>query len=311
MTNSIKYLFLLILCLGIFAVSTSAQYGVGSGSDQILVNAGKKTLRQSDVDKLIEFYEWAFAAKFNADERDRFREYTAEEFRSNPAEHRKTIDDIVTMLPKIFAAAPDVREKTRTDFLAEFMPEARRHTDENSKMLIEIYERAQNGESSVADSNSENSNVRDEIINNQNTSSTITNAGNVSVLAGKWVWGRSGSSTYATGGAYMGSNGSRFTYQFSPNGAVEYTGIMNVMTGGCRMQIFKSARGKASLSGDTLVINWSPASFSRDDSCSPSKNYKKTLPAEIETFKIAFKDSYGERQLCLTGKDETCFSPEK
>jgi hypothetical protein len=107
----------------------------------------------------------------------------------------------------------------------------------------------------------------------------------------------------------MGSNGSRFTYQFSANGAVEFTGIMNVMTAGCKLEAFTLKRGKARLNGNTLTINWQPASFSRDDSCSPSKNYKKTLPAETETFQVKLKDSYGQRQLCLTGKDETCFSP--
>jgi hypothetical protein len=86
---------------------------------------------------------------------------------------------------------------------------------------------------------------------------------------------------------------------------------MNVMTAGCNMQVFKSMKGRARLSGDTLTIDWSPAAFSRADSCSPSKDYKKTLPAETETFQVKFKTDYGQRQLCLTGKEETCFSPEK
>jgi hypothetical protein len=45
----------------------------------------------------------------------------------------------------------------------------------------------------------------------------------------------------------LGSNGSRHTYQFRRNGAVEYTGIMNVMTGGCNMQVFKTMKGRANL----------------------------------------------------------------
>ena len=137
------------------------------------------------------------------------------------------------------------------------------------------------------------------------------NVGNLSAIVGTWVSGNTGSMTTTTSGAYLGGNASRHTYQFGASGAVEYTGIMNVMTGGCRMQIFKSAKGRASLSGDTLTINWSPASFSRDDSCSPSKNYKKTLPAETETFKINFETYYDDKQLCLTSSDKTCFSLEK
>lgn len=164
-------------------------------------------------------------------------------------------------------------------------------------MLIEIYETAHNSESNSAAN----------ISNNSEDSTAASD--DVSDLVGKWVWGRTGSSTVTTGGAYVGSNGSRFTYQFLSNGTVEYTGIMNIMTGGCTMQVFKTMKGKARLSGSTLTIDWSPASFSRDDSCDRAGNYKKTLPAETQNFKVNLKDSYGQKQLCLTEKDETCFSP--
>lgn len=134
-------------------------------------------------------------------------------------------------------------------------------------------------------------------------------AGDAAKLAGKWAWSRTGSTTYGSGGTIPGSNGSRFTYEFSESGEVEFTGIMNVMQGTCRMQIFKSRKGQANLNGDTLTINWEPANFSRDDSCDTAGNYEKTLPAETETLKVAFKNDAGQNQLCLTGKDETCFSP--
>jgi hypothetical protein len=127
-------------------------------------------------------------------------------------------------------------------------------------------------------------------------------------LAGKWVWGHSGSTTTTASGVYVGSNGSRYTYEFSDDGEVEYSGIMSVMTGSCNMQVFKSGTGQASVSGNTLTIDWEPATLNRDDSCSSSQNYTKTLPAETETFTIDFKKSGGHQQLCLTQKEETCFS---
>lgn len=132
--------------------------------------------------------------------------------------------------------------------------------------------------------------------------------GNFSSIVGEWISGSSGSMTTTTSGVYLGGSGSRFTYKFYANGTVEHTGIMNSMTGGCRMQIFRSAKGRAVLNGNTLTINWSPASFSRDDSCSPSKNYKKTLPAETETFQVNFETYFNDKQLCLTGTDKMCFS---
>jgi hypothetical protein len=304
MMDTIKYLFIIILCAGLVggaATAVSAQTG-----DRVVAATGKKQLRQSDINKLIEFYEWVFEAKFTGEQRERFQEYTAEEFRNDPAGSRHTIDDIKTTLPQILAADAGVQAETRKNFLAAFLPEARKNTDENSQMLLSIYDNAHEGgnQSNVA-SNASN---EEESVETEDTSNG--SVGNVSALAGTWVWGRSGSYTTTTAGAYLGGNGSRHTYQFSANGAVEYTGIMNMMTAGCRMQIFRTMKGRASLNGDTLTIKWSPAAFSRDDSCSPSKNYKKTMPAETETFKVAFKDSYGQKQLCLTGKDETCYSPE-
>jgi hypothetical protein len=279
------------------AVNISAQ-----ANDKVLVSAGGKTLRQSDVSRLIEFYEWAFETEFSAEQRAQFAENTAVEFRANPSESRATTDSLLDSFAKILAASSDRRQQTRQKFLEAFLPEARRSREENAQLLVGIYDAAR-GET--------NANVASYDSNNTDSNDSMPGAGNVSALAGKWVWGRSGSTTYTTGGAYMGGNGSRFTYQFGANGAVEYTGIMNVMTAGCNLQVFKSMKGRATLSGDTLTIDWSPAAFSRADSCSPSKDYKKTLPAETETFQVKFKTDYGQRQLCLTSKEETCFSPEK
>ena len=299
----IKYLFTLIICVGL---ASGAAVSAQTGGERVLVTAGKKTLKQSDVNKLIEFYEWAFEAKFSRDQREKFVEYTTDEFRNDPAGSRETIDDIAGTLPKILAADTELQQETRKNFLAEFLPDARKNTDENSQMLLSIYDNAQGGQSNIASTDSNRGEDSKQTENSSNVS-----VGGVSKLTGKWVWGRTGSYTTTTSGAYLGGNGSRHTYQFNPNGTVEYTGIMNVMTGGCNMQIFKSAKGRASLSGSTLTINWSPANFSRADSCSPSKDYKKTLPAETETFQVSFKTDYGQRQLCLTSSDETCYSPTK
>lgn len=305
--NKFKYLFLLILCLGLMGGSSAI---LAQNTPERILVAGKKPLKQSDINSLIEFYEWAFEAKFTTQERTKFQEYTAEEFRANPSESRKTIDDIVNTFPKILAAEDDVRSETRKNFLAAFLPEARKNGDANSQLLLSIYENANGALPENVASNETRNETKEDEYGSYETVKKL-NVGNMSAIVGKWVSGNTGSMTTTTSGVYLGGNASRHTYQFGANGAVEYTGIMNIMTGGCRMQIFKSAKGRASLNGDTLTINWSPASFSRDDSCSPSKNYKKTLPAETETFKINFETYYDDKQLCLTSSDKTCFSLEK
>ena len=300
--NKLNYIVLVILCVGLFGGLTniSAQNG-----GKILV-ADKKPLRQSDIKGLIEFYEWAFEAKFTANERKRFQTFTEDEYRANPTESRKTIDDIINTFSQIRAASEELQTETRKNFLAVFLPEARKNTDENSQMLLSIYENAQgDGQSNIASNNESNDAPSDSYETVRKVS-----VGSLSAITGGWVSGNTGSITKTTSGVYLGGNASRHTYQFNANGTVEYTGIMNIMAGGCRMQIFKTAKGKANVHGDTLTINWSPASFSRDDSCSPSKNYKKTLPAETETFKINFETYFDDKQLCLTGKDKICFSKE-
>ncbi|MET0753178.1 MAG: hypothetical protein ABWZ66_07385 [Pyrinomonadaceae bacterium] len=300
--NKIKYLFIAFLCAAL--IGGAGVLNAPAQNDKVLVSASGKTLKQSDVNTLIEFYEWAFQASFTSKQRADYQKYTESEFRADPKESCKTIDDIVTTFPKIIAASEDLQAATRKNFLDAFLPEARKMGDANSQMLLAIYENANGATNETVTSNQEKETQSDD---SYETVKKV-NVGNFSAIVGKWVSGSSGSMTTTTSGVYLGGNGSRHTYQFGANGAVEYTGIMNVMTGGCRMQIFKSARGKAVLNGNTLTINWQPASFSRDDSCSPSKNYKKTLPAETETFQINFETYFDDKQLCLTGSDKMCMS---
>jgi hypothetical protein len=296
-TKILAFIFVLCAVIGGGSYSTFGQVG-----DRVLV-AGAKPLRQSDVDRMIEFYEWAFEVKFTAQQHERMRESMEGEFRTDAAQARAGIDDVMASYAKVKALSPAEQEAKREKFAPAFVENLRKATgDPTSELLVSIYDEAHGGGQSSEDASTATA--------ADSGRSPDAPVGNISAIVGGWVWARSGSSTYTTGGSYMGSNGSRFTYKFLANGSVEYTGIMNVMTGGCRMQVFTAKKGRANLSGGTLTINWAPADFSRDDSCSPSKNYKKKLPAETETFKVRFQDSYGQRQLCMTGKDETCFSPE-
>ncbi len=307
MINRIKTLFLMIICVGLIGgavLKTAAQTG-----NRVLVS-GKQTLRQSDVNDLIDFYQWVFEAEFSDSERDRFQKYTVAEFRNDPNSSRNTIDDIVNTFPQLIAADNAVQKEARKRFLAAFLPEARKNSDENSRMLIGIYEAAHGGSknSNYASRNSD----EDSNVSNDNSNDENAGGGDLSDLTGKWVWSRTGSTTWSNSGVYAGGNGSRFTYEFSPNGRVQYTGIMNVMQGGCSQQVFQSIEGRASLSGDTLTINWSPEKFTRDFSCDRANNYTKTRPARTEVDKVRFKtDSTGQKQLCLTEKGETCFSPAR
>lgn len=307
MMNKLTIVFCLILCAAFCGnyQTVSAQ----NGADKILV-AGKSPLKQSEVDKIIEFYQWAFETEFTADERERYQAFVVESFRQDAAESRKSADVLIKVLAQMRAKDAETQAKLRRMFNEDFVKDLRAANDEGSRLLLNIYER---GQSRGIGSGGGNSSESNETTDSNDSYETVKKAkvGNLSTIAGTWVSGNTGSMTTTNSGVYLGGNASRHTYQFRADGTVEYTGIMNIMTGGCRMQIFKTATGKASLSGDRLTINWLPARFSRDDSCSPSKNYKKTLPAETETFQIFFETYFDDKQLCLAGKDKTCFSLDK
>jgi hypothetical protein len=128
-------------------------------------------------------------------------------------------------------------------------------------------------------------------------------------LFGKWAYANTGSSIRNAYGQTIASNGSRFTYEFFPNGTVEFIGIMHTASlAGCRLEAFSTKKGKVSINGDKMTINWAPTSFSRDDTCTPQQNYKKTLPAETETNTWQIKhEAYDRTLLCLQSKGgETC-----
>lgn len=141
-------------------------------------------------------------------------------------------------------------------------------------------------------------------------SNQTASSGNMQNLVGKWAYSNTGSSyRNPVTGITVGGNGSRFTYEFFPDGTIEYVGIMQTTSAaGCRMEVFSTKKGKVSISGGTMTINFAPAIFSRDDSCDKAGNYKKTLPAETEIYNWNIQNENNRVLLCMKGKDgETCF----
>lgn len=305
MINKLKIFFLMILCF--VAVGAATEIDAQGGNDKILA-PGAQPLRQSEVNKLIEFYEWAFETEFSAGERAKFAELSVAAYREDAATSRKNINVLIKGLANVRAKDEGAQAQVRQNFNESFIKDLRASDDEVSQLLLGVYERGGGATQGKAETDDAGGTTQ-----NNDGYETVrkSGAGTLSSIVGKWVSGNTGSMTKTTSGVYLGGNASRHTYQFGANGAVEYTGIMNMMAGGCRMQIFKTMKGRAVLSGDRLTINWSPASFSREDSCSPSKNYKKTLPAETETFQVFFENYYDDKQLCLKGEDKTCFSLDK
>ncbi|MEH2385369.1 MAG: hypothetical protein V7K14_06185 [Nostoc sp.] len=292
--NKLKYLFILFLYVILIDGATINIFAQAAGN-KVLVRAENESLKPSDIDKAIAFYEWAFAAKFTQSQRHEYQSIKLNEFRKDPTITRKSIDDIVLNYTQALARNEEEQSRIRQAFNEQFIGQLRNlPNDAEAKLLLSVY----------------NSTHADETASNDAPDSSGS-VGEISSLVGKWVWTHTGNSAVSTSGVYIGSNGSRFTYQFMPNGMVEFTGIINVMNGSCNQQIFKSRKGKVRLNSSTMTINWNKGTFTRDFSCDRANNYTKTLPAENETYQVKFKTDLGQKQLCLTDKDETCYSTIK
>ena len=276
MMNKIKYLFLAAAC------AVVAFGGV--------LNALAQSNHQSDTNNLVGYYEWLFETKFTGEQRSRYGEIKEEDYRADYAGEKKGIDGLMANFAKIKSKSEDEQAGIRGSIVGNFVKSLEDAGGDNkeAKFLLSVYTDAQARAAREAEA---------------------SGTGDISAYVGKWAWSHTGTSTISTGGVYMGSNGSRFTYEFSPNGDVSFTGIMNIMQGGCSQQIFRSIRGKASVSGNTLTISWQPEKFTRDFSCDAGNNYTKTMPARIEKRKVNFKLDLGQKQMCFVGAE--CFSETK
>ena len=119
MINNLRYLLLAAFCACL--MTGGAAHISAQSNDQVVIAASGKTLRQADVNGLIEFYEWAFETKFSAAQRAQFTANTIEEFRAKPAESRATFDSLLDSFGKILAASEEAQQKTRKNLLAAFL----------------------------------------------------------------------------------------------------------------------------------------------------------------------------------------------
>jgi hypothetical protein len=275
MINKSKYFFLLVLCTAV----------VGGA-----INVSAQSANQSDTNGLINYYEWLFETQFSSAERSQYAEIKDEDYRLDYANEKKGIDGLMATFAKTKSKDENEQARIRSVILSTFIKQLQDAGSGNKEavFLLSVYNRAQAKAVQEAEANG---------------------AGDIGAYVGKWVWAHTGTSSISTAGAYMGSNGSRFTYEFSPNGDVQFTGIMNVMQGACNQQIFRTTRGRASVSGNNLTIVWQPEKYTRDFSCDTANNYTKTMPARVEKHRVNFKTDLGQKQMCFAGAE--CFSPTK
>ena len=312
MINKIKNLFLLALCVAAFtgaACDVSAQ----NGGDGILV-AGKAPFKQSEVDKLIEFYEWAFEARFTSRERARFRDLSAEYYRQNPEAARKESDALIAGHAKVRVKDRAAQAKMREVFNKGFVKDLRAAGDEASRLLLGIYERGQNG------GDGDNGEKIVEVLPSEEDSrdaekSAPASGAGSQKLVGKWMksGGAGGSRDYT--GKTLYNSGDDVIFEFFADGTMRFVNNKNTLSiTQCRITEMTDIPGTYSVSGDQLTMDLGAGTSVGTSSCERAGNFKKSLSASTLTKKFVVKrlDSVFRPDapliLCLDNqKDDACY----
>ena len=132
-------------------------------------------------------------------------------------------------------------------------------------------------------------------------------------IYGKWLRSKGGGFVDYTGKTNYKS-GENFYFEFFPDGTVEYTreqDVLSIMQ--CKINGKDTARGKFSVSGNTLTIKLGAGKSVETNSCNSGENFNKTLePATISVqFQIRKSDSVlrpdNPTMMCFDGKDDVCY----
>ncbi|HLM60047.1 MAG TPA: hypothetical protein VK308_04535 [Pyrinomonadaceae bacterium] len=151
--------------------------------------------------------------------------------------------------------------------------------------------------------------------NNKSGGNFNSGNGNSGSVIGKWSRSEGGGFIDYTGKTRHKA-GKTFTFEFFPDGTIEYVydnDVLSIVQ--CRTKETSKARGKYTISGDTLTINLGAGNSVGSSSCETKGNFNKTMPASTVTKKFTVKrmDSITRPDspwlLCFEGNDgdEACF----
>lgn len=141
--------------------------------------------------------------------------------------------------------------------------------------------------------------------------------GSSATLVGKWWRGEGGGFIDYTGKTNYKS-GKNYTFEFFPDGTVEYSFNLDVLSiVQCRTKEDAKARGKYTVSGDTLTITLAAGTTVGSSTCEKSDNFRKSLPAATITKKYTIKRMESITRpdnpwmLCFDGQEgNSCFEKQ-
>jgi hypothetical protein len=138
---------------------------------------------------------------------------------------------------------------------------------------------------------------------------TKTERGDELSIYGKWGRSKGGGFVDYTGKTNYKS-GEHFYFEFFPDGTVQYTketDVLSIMQ--CKIKGADSARGKFTVSGNSLTINLGAGKSFETNSCNSRENFNKTLEPATITVKFQIKKSDSvlrpdkPTMMCFNGED--------
>jgi hypothetical protein len=312
-TNKLKNFFLLILCVAVIGGTSCVSAQSGNGGDKILA-AGKRPLRQSDINKIIEFYEWAFETRFTAGERERFQELSVEFYRQDSDAASKASDTLISVLAQVKTKNESQQQKMRESFNNDFVKDLRAGNDDASRFLLGVFERAQNGADGSSTNNGETVAVNSASVNPETSSDNAVSQS----LVGKWTRsGGAGGARDATGKTLYNS-GDDITFEFFADGTMQFLREKKTLSiTQCRISEITKIPGSYTSSGDQLTMNLGTGTAVGTSSCEARGNFQKTLSASTTTTKFVVRKMESifrpdkPIMLCLDDtKDDDCYHRE-
>lgn len=272
-----------------FAAFAAAQ---NEALDKVVAETGEYRLKQSDIDRLTEVFEWILASKFTDAQRKRYQALIIADAQTN----RKSAENIVSMIrsyDKIQAAEPAKREEFRRQVAPEIIAAMEKENSEISNLLLEVY-RGGRGSGTTANRNS-TGDATDDLPPPGGSS-----AGKPADLAGTWSTSAAQGERYKSlrTGELSDAGGSIIEYVISPNGQIEYTGYMSNTIYACTTKLFVTKKGRVSVSGSNITFEYGSGERDFTSSCNSSLNGVKAIPPTRKTYPFTLERDKNGIKLC-------------
>lgn len=294
MKNQFTNKFLWLVFLGLFcfcgAFVAPAQAQV---QDRVIVD-GNPALKQSDVDKLQDFFEWLFETKFSKAQKGEFQSLVVQKWQAGEKESTGILDILKTH-DGIQALSESDRADVRRELLPKVLDSFRngRSSDIN-KFLSGVYENRREN-SLTADGNAvENSGG---------------NAATLADFAGTWSSGNVSGRRYKnlTSGDLSDASGNMSEYIISKNGDIQYTGYLSTTIYACSTKLFFTKKGKISVSGSFITFDYKTGERDYQNSCNASLSGVKPIPPQKKTVPFTLERTAQGVKLCTLDEGvQTC-----